>query len=302
MYFVLLLLTAASVLPAQPAKAPGDFEKRIANAIAQAPGTVSLFAKNLDTGQSYGVRADDKVRTASTIKLPIMVAVFGEVQAGRVHWTDETTLREEDKISGSGILREFSPGDKIPLIDLVHLMIVVSDNTATNLVLDHVSADTMNRYMDQYGLPNTRCLRKILGDRNQLKPAASGFSQAGGLERNKRYGIGVSTPREMVMLLEKIERGQAVSPAASKEMIAILKRQHYTEGIGRRLGDMPVASKSGALDALRSDVGIVYSKHGRIAMAITVDGMKKVDWSPDNPGHLTISEIAGILLDGLATP
>ncbi|MCC6392702.1 MAG: serine hydrolase, partial [Bryobacterales bacterium] len=62
------------------------------------------------------------------------------------------------------------------------------------------------------------------------------------------------------------------------------------------------ASKSGALDALRSDVGIVYSKRGRIAMAITVDGMKKVDWSPDNPGHLTISGIAGILLEGLASP
>jgi beta-lactamase class A len=302
MYFVLLLLTAAAGLRAQPAKAPADFQARLAKVIAQAPGTVSLFAKNLDTGQSYGIRADDKVRTASTIKLPIMVAVFGEVQAGRAHWTDETTLHEEDKISGSGILREFSPGDKIPLIDLVHLMIVISDNTATNLVLDHVSADTVNHYMDQYGLPNTRCLRKILGDRNQLKSTASGFSEAGKLEQNKRYGIGVSTPREMVTLLEKIERGQAISPAASKEMIAILKRQHYTEGIGRHLGDTPFASKSGALDALRSDVGIVYSKHGRIAMAITVDGMKKVDWSPDNPGHLTISEIAGILIEGLATP
>ncbi|MBV6434228.1 MAG: hypothetical protein IANPNBLG_04473 [Bryobacteraceae bacterium] len=300
MHFVFLLL-AAAVPAAQPAGPSAGFERRIANVIARAPGTVSLFAKNLDTGRSYGVRADDKVRTASTIKLPIMVAVFGEAEAGRVHWTDETTLREEDKISGSGILREFSPGDRIPLVDLVHLMIVVSDNTATNLVLDRVPADTVNRYMDQYGLPDTRCLRKILGDRNQLK-AANGYSEAGRLERNKRYGIGVSTPREMVSLLERIERGQAVSPAASKEMIAILKRQHYTEGIGRRLGDTPVASKSGALDALRSDVGIVYSKHGRIAMAITVDGMKRVDWSPDNPGHLTISAIAGILIEGLASP
>jgi beta-lactamase class A len=273
--------------------------QQVAAAVRSAPGTVSLYAKNLDTGAEYGLRADAPVRTASTIKLPVMVAVFGEVEAGRAKFTEEIAIRDDEKISGSGVLKEFSAGVKIPLRDLVHLMIVVSDNTATNMVLDRIAADTVNRYMDELRLPQTRSLRKVLGDRNQLKPNPSGWSEAGKLETNKRYGIGVSTPREMVALLEKLERGEVVSAAASKEMIEILKRQQYTDGIARRVGDTKTATKSGALDALRSDVGIVYSKGGRIALAITVDGMKGIDYSPDNPGLLLISRLSGILVKGL---
>src|SRR5262245_57241896 len=141
---IFLSLTAGCRLFAQAA-----FELRIKEIIAKAPGEVSLFAKNLDTQQSFGIKQDTRVRTASPIKLPIMVAVFGEVEAGRVKWTDQSVVRKEDKVSGSGILREFTDGLRLPLRDLVHLMIVVSDNTATNLVLDHVSAETVNRYMDQ---------------------------------------------------------------------------------------------------------------------------------------------------------
>ena len=101
----------------------------------------------------------------------------------------------------------------------------------------------------------------------------------------------------MVELLEKLERGQVVSPAASHEMIEILKRQQYKDGIGRHLE--PVASKSGALDHLRSDVGIVYTPGGRIAMAITVDDLPEVDYSADNKGNLLISDLARLLAAGL---
>ena len=103
----------------------------------------------------------------------------------------------------------------------------------------------------------------------------------------------------MVALIEKIERGQVVSAAASKQMIEILKRQQYKHGIGRHT-EFEVASKSGGLDALRSDVGMVYAKGGRIAIAITVDGMPNVDYSPDNAGELLISRMSQMLLAGLS--
>jgi beta-lactamase class A len=90
-----------------------------------------------------------------------------------------------------------------------------------------------------------------------------------------------------------------VSPEASKEMIAVLKRQQDQDGIRRKFQDVPVADKTGSLDALRSDVGIVYSAKGRIAMAITCDGMAKPDYGPDNPGAVLISELAVMLVDGL---
>jgi hypothetical protein len=102
---------------------------------------------------------------------------------------------------------------------------------------------------------------------------------------NKRFGLGVSTPREMVSLLERLERGLVVSKQASAEMIAILKRQQTHEGVGRTLRGATIANKTGALDRLRSDVAIVYSERGRIAMAITVDDLPETDWTVENPGR-----------------
>jgi beta-lactamase class A len=270
-------------------------ENKISSATAGFTGTVSIFAKNLDTGATFALHADDKVPTASTIKLPILCATFDAVQRGRLKWTDLTTLRAEDKVSGSGILGEFSDGMKFPLVDLAHLMIVLSDNTATNLVLDNVTADYVNDYLDKIGLKATRSMRKVRGDGADLK-SPSGFSKAGLDPENKKYGLGSSTPREMVVLLERIENGQIVNAEASKEIIKILKRQRDTNGIQRRMGETPVANKAGALDHLRSDVGIVYAKGNRIAMAITCEDVPKVDWTSDNEGLLLIAKIAEILV------
>jgi beta-lactamase class A len=261
-------------------------------------GTVSIFAKNLDTGATFALRADDKVRTASTIKLPILCATFQAVKDGRLKWTDMTTLHDADKVSGSGILTELSDGVQLPLVDLTHLMIVLSDNTATNLVIDKVTADYVNEQMDKLGLKNTRSMRKVLGDGSDLKPP-SGYSKAGLDPANKKYGLGSSTPREMVILLENIEKGEIVSPEASKEILKVLKRQRDTNGIARKMGDLAVANKSGALDHLRSDVGIVYAKGNRIAMAITCEDVPKIDWTSDNEGLLLISKIAEILVADL---
>src|SRR5206468_7285261 len=136
---------------------------------------------------------------------------------------------------------------------------------------------------------------KILGA--QAKP--EGRSTAGTLVENQKYGIGVSTPRDMVTILEKLVSGEIVSAEASKEILAILKRCQDNTGVRRRLAGMPIANKTGALDALRSDVALVYSKGGRIAMAITVDDMPKPDWSPENPGSILISDLVKMLVDGL---
>jgi beta-lactamase class A len=273
------------------------FADSIHDKISGFQGTVFLYAKNLDTGQTYGIREDEGVRTASTIKLPVMVALFAAVEKGKLKWTDETLLRDQDKVSGSGVMHEFSGGVRLPIKDVMHLMIVVSDNTATNLAIDKIGADAVNAEMDKLGLKHVRLMRKVRGDGNQLK-SPSGFSAAGKDPANARFGLGSSTPREMVELLEKIEKGEVVSPAASKEMIAVMKGQQDTSGIRRAL-PYEIANKTGALDALRSDIGIVYTPKGRIAMAITCDGMPKIDYGPDNPGAVLISELAKSLVEEL---
>jgi beta-lactamase class A len=284
--------------------APGaSLDQAIRKEIQAVDAEVFIYARNLDTGAVYSLRGDERVRTASTIKLPIMAAAFSLAESGSLKWDEMMTLRDQDKVSGSGVLHEFSDGLRIPLRDLVNLMIVVSDNTATNLVLDRISADAVNAFMDQLGLPRTRSLRKVRGDGNQLK-AASGWSKAGLLEENKRFGLGVSTPADMVALLDRMEKGEVVSPEASKRMIAILKRQQFKDGIGRRLGEekpgtLEVASKSGSLDALRSDVGIVYTANARLALAITLDGLKTIDYSQENPALHLIGRLAQLLVVGL---
>jgi beta-lactamase class A len=289
-----ILSVGAIFTCATAASAQTPLEQRLQARVASFSGTVTLYAKNLDTGAVVGIHEADSVRTASTIKLAIMAAVFDAVAHHQADWTELLTLTENEKVSGTGVLgTEFSTGVKLPLRDVVHLMIVLSDNTATNMVLERFTADTVNAYLDRIGIKGTRSLRKI------LRGEAAGLSEAGKLPQNKKYGLGVSSPRDMVSILEKLARGELVSPEASKEMIEILKRCQDGAGIRRHMGNLTVANKTGALAALRSDVGIVYAPAGRIAMAITVDGMQTVDWTPDNPGLIIIADLAKLLVEGL---
>ncbi len=287
MRMLVLALSAAVACPA------ATLDARVRGAVKGFPGVVSVYAKNLATGVSYGIRADEPVRTASTIKLPILVTLFAEVEAGRADWDETLVLRDAAKVSGAGVLSEFSDGHALPLRDVARLMIVVSDNTATNLILDRIGADRVNEVLDSLGLKRTRSLRKILAP-----GGPSGHSKAGREKKNERFGIGVSTAREMAELLEKIERGEVVSKAASAEMIAILKRQQFKDAIGRHT-KYAVASKSGALDRLRSDVGLIYTPKGVVALALTVDGLPETDYSPDNRGVRLLAELSGILVEEL---
>jgi beta-lactamase class A len=286
-----LLCSAAGAQP---------LEEAVRARITGFAGTVTLYAKNLDTGATFGIREQEPVRTASTIKLPILCAVADQVASGKAKWTELLTVRREDKVTGSGIIgSEISDGVQLPLRDVANLMIVLSDNSATNMILERFTADAVNAYLDRIGIKTTRSMRKVRGDGPVLK-AAEGFSAAGRLPENQKYGLGVSTPRDMVTILEKLENGEIVSAAASADILATLKRCQDGNGVRRRLGGTPVANKTGSLDALRSEVALVYSKGGRIAMAITVDGIPKPDWSPDNPGSLIIADLAPVLVSGLA--
>ena len=265
--------------------------------IAAFPGTVTVYAKNLETGAAFGVGETEPVRTASTIKLPILCAVADLVASGKAKWTDELTTRPEDKVSGSGIIgSELSDGVRLPLRDVANLMMVLSDNSATNMILERFGADAVNAYLDRIGLKTTRSMRKVRGDGAALK-AAEGWSAAGKLPENQKYGIGKSSPRDMVTILENLDKGEI---AGAAEILAVMKRCQDGGGVRRRLQDVTIANKTGALDALRSEVALVYSKGGKIAMAITVDGMKKPDWTPDNPGLQMIADLAPMLVDGLA--
>jgi len=283
------LLTLSPALSQTTEKRP-TLDEQIKATVAPFKGKVSLYAKNLDTGETYSFNGDDRVRTASTIKIAVMIEAFARVSEGKVKWTDEVVLTKEKKVSGSGILAELSDNLHLTLRDAVNLMMILSDNTATNLVLDVLTTDAVNARMESLGFKQIKIMRKV---------GSGGDSQAGKDPENKRFGLGVTTPREMVQILEKLERGEIINKETSQQMIDLMKNEQARYAIGRDLWDLPMASKYGALDRLRSAIGILYTKKGRIAMAISCDDMPEIMWSVDNPAYLLMSRLSEILVDRL---
>jgi beta-lactamase class A len=287
MKITLLLLI---VLICVPTYAQSNLDNQVKPLVASFKGKVSLFAKNLDTGETYAFNPDERVRTASTIKIAVMIEAFARVDKGDLKWTDEVVLTKEKKVSGSGILGELSDGLRLTLRDAVNLMMILSDNTATNLVLDVLTTDAVNARMESLGFKNIKIMRKI---------GSGGESAAGKDPENKKFGLGMATPREMVLVMEKLDRGEILNPAASKEMIDLMKREQGRNAIGRSLWNVPMASKYGALDRLRSSIAILYTKKGKIAIAISCDDMPETMWSVDNPAYLLMSRLSEVIVDGL---
>jgi beta-lactamase class A len=291
---------------AQQTASTAKIDRSVQSVIRSFPGTVGIYAVNLSTGASYGFHSDDPVPTASTIKLPIMVELFSEEAEGRLDWNQKLKLTDSDKVSGSGVIRELSDGDELTVRDLMHLMIVVSDNTATNLILNRIGGEAVNSRMKGLGLSQTAVMHNIMEPKvapgTNVTRGPTGLTEEGSKPGNAKWDTGRSCPRDMVAILEKLYRGELVGKGASDEMIAVLRRQQYHEGVGREMVGTVIASKSGALDHLRSDVAIVYTPQGPIAMAITVNNIAQVNYRVDNPGNLLISSLSEVLVQGLASP
>jgi beta-lactamase class A len=286
-----LALVAVLILAAHGCLAQNPLDSRIRAEVTPFKGKVFLYAKNLDSGQTYSLNGDERVRTASTIKIAVMIEAFARVAEGRAKWTDELVLTKAARYGGSGILPEMSDGLRLTLQDCLRLMMLLSDNTATNMVLDHLTTDAVNERMNSLGFKATRIMRRVGG---------GGESKEGKLGDNlKRFGLGATTPHEMVQIMEKLDRGDIINKDASKQMIELMKREQARYSIGRSMPNVPMASKYGALDALRSCVAILYTKQGKIAMAITVDEMPEVIWSVDNPGYLLMSRLSEILANSM---
>src|SRR2546421_3570395 len=185
---------------------PGQsLDTQIRAEISPFKGKVFVFAKNLDTGQTYSCNGDERVRTASTIKVAVMIEAFARVAEGHAKWTDELVLTKAARYSGSGILPGMSGGVRRSLQDCVRLMMLLSDNTATNMVLDYLSTDAVNERMNSLGFKSTRLMRRVGG---------GGETKEGKLADNKRFGLGATTPHEMVQILERLDRGEVISQGA----------------------------------------------------------------------------------------
>jgi beta-lactamase class A len=199
------------------------------------------------------------------------------------------TLRQEDKVPGSGVLTDhFTAGLTFPLEDAVHLMIALSDNTATNLVLDKIGIGATAKRMDAWGFTNTKIHAKSYrGSTTSVFP-----------ERTKTFGLGSTTAREMVGILEKLHQGTLVSPEACKAMLALLQKCDDVQKFPRFLPPgTKVAHKTGSVNKARTDAGILYLPGGPVAVCVMTAENEDERWVVDNAGNLFCAKAAKEVYD-----
>lgn len=221
-------------------------QERIVKAAAELPGRIGLYVHDLATGEKLVFQPDVAVNAASVIKLTVMMEAFRQREAGELDFEADVVIRREDKLPSCGALSYMHDGLKVQVRDLVTLMIILSDNTATNLLIDILGMEKINRGIRNAGLAGTVMRRKLFDE------VLSGQ----GIQNQVTAG-------DMGMLLEKMEEGTLVSPGASREMLEILGNQRlngkipfYLHGKG-----IPCAHKTGEDDGITHDVGIIYGEH-----------------------------------------
>ena len=227
---------------------------------------------------------------ASVYKIAIMVHVFREVDAGRLSLAERIEITEADRRLGSGLLTHMTPGLKPTLYDLLLLMITISDNQATDMLLGRVGAANVTATLRQLGLKDIRVDRptaELIGDLLALTDESfRGKSPADLLANRQLFAKitpekreqanrafledkrDVSSPRAMVELLVKLFRGEAASQASCEKMLQILRLQQFRQRIPRYLEDVPAANKTGTIGFTTNDAGIIFAGKQPIALAI----------------------------------
>jgi beta-lactamase class A len=277
---------------------PSSLESRIKPFAEAHKGSVAVAIKNLDSGEEFYLNANTSMPTASLIKLPVMVETYWQAHEGKVRLDTTLTYRKDSKVQGSGILySHFSDGVTFPLKDAVRLMIVFSDNAATNMVLDQIGLVSTNSRMEKLRLKDTKINAKVFLPETRLDQ-----------EFGKKYGLGSTTAKEMVKLLELIDAGKVVSPEACKEMLGHLRACDDKEKMTRFLpAGTVVAHKTGSVNASKTDAGIIYVPDAMdkktfhpVAVCVLTDANEDQRWVADNGGQVTIAKIGKAVYDYFA--
>ena len=265
-------------------------------------GEVGVYALNLASRQEIAVNADARFPTASTIKTAVMLEAYHQAAEGRLSLDDTAVLQDADKVGGSGVLHGMSEGTALKLRDLMHLMIVLSDNTATNMLVTRLGTARIDARLVGYGLNETKIFRPTFRDgRPDIHP-----------ELEKEFGLGMATPREMGKLMALIAEGRAVSKDASAAMLATLRRQQDRAMIPRLLPDgVQIGNKTGTdseklpdakgrRGAIRADAAIVSGKDLTYVIAIFTRRGADTGGGPDNAGVVTGAKISRAIYDQFA--
>jgi beta-lactamase class A len=309
LFALLTFVFCSSETRAQNASTP--LESRVAAITKEHHGDVALFAENLKTHETVAISPDTPVQTASVIKLAILYEALEQVRSGKAHFDDKIALTKADQVPGSGVLLFFDAPLSLTLKDVLTMMIVMSDNSATNLVIDHLGLENIDARIANLGLKDTYLYKKI------FTPAPAGVVMPAD---QKKFGLGKTTAREMAMVMTKIARCELAEPGSQSQSddaklcgvaLKMLHVQFYRSAIPRYLDGMPgaasdsIANKTGSLDAVRNDVAAISTKNGMVVISAFTFNNKDHSWGAEQEGELTIAKLARAIIqswspDGLA--
>lgn len=250
-------------------------------------GRFGFHARDLLHGEELDLDSSRQFPSASTIKVFVLRELFRRAEAGELDLlADRVEMAAGDRVPGSGVIRDLTPGLRLNLHDAAVLMITVSDNTASNLLIDHLGTGAINRETRRAGY--------------------TGSHLRGRFFRSRARASSLTTPADLGRFLTGVVRGTEVSREASRGMLQILYREHYNTIIGRRIPFDPeaavrprwrIASKSGSIRGVRNDVGYVVGPGCRYVLALMSEGCSDHRFSEDNEGTLALAEVARVVHD-----
>jgi len=221
-------------------------------------GVLALAVKDLTSGETFFIHGDEIMPQASSIKIAVLANLYLQAQQGKLKLTDEYVVRKEDLVDGSDIMLGLTPGvTRLTLRDLATMMVAVSDNSATNVLIGRVGMENVNAMLDSLGLRATRLRRQMM----DLKAASEGREN-------------VYTPREMMTLLETIYRGKLLNKEMMADFIRVLSTHKESSLLQGLPDDAVAASKPGELEAVRNDSGIIFVKNRPYILCVMTTYLK----------------------------
>jgi len=261
------------------------------DAIANAHhGVMGYSVINLDTGERLSLRGDETFSTASLIKVPILVTLYDLVAQNQLSLDDPLSVLKIDQVPGSGVLQFMHPGMTLSVRDAAALMIVLSDNTATNLLLDRIVIRRVWDKMEKLGLPHTKVHSKTF---LRISSVA--------MDSSVKYGLGVSTPNEMAHLFELVARGKAVGPAADSAMLDILANNTDSELMQRNIDSLRVPHKTGATDSVRTECAL-FPLQSRVVACGFTKANRDTRWVVDNEAQVSLGRLGAAIVAAWPRP
>jgi beta-lactamase class A len=271
-----------------------DLDRNIATLQSRFNGQLGLAATNLATGEQLLVNANEVFPTASVVRVSVLAELLAQAEEGRLKLDERLAMRASDIVGGSGVLKELMPGLQPTLGDLAMLMVVLSDNTATNMLTDRVGGcDAINaRIQGEYGFSSMALHNRV------------DFDQIGSDVRR----FGEATPADLMRFMAQLARHELVSSRASREMLRIMSRQQYLDQVPRYLKVNPYARelnmqpavgaslKTGFFPGTRVDAGVLtLANNVQIAYCVAAHGSPDLTMAPESDAAI-VNGLCGKLL------